>query len=212
MKKTFIFITIILVLNVFSLQVFSAEGMQETINQNLSPLNYRNADKVMEKIGSLRYNINDFPELEIRGSERTINKNAAFHCYKMNNRRSYPQTWLKSGTDAVFSDAIELTLIPICDDESPSGYMSIREKEGASNEIEVRGPRMCGSAYMAWMDYIVDRSSLDGFLKENGITSLTDIKCVLGREEQAPDFIYLNTDKGEFVIPYFDTGDIKYIG
>jgi len=212
MKKTFIFITIILMLNIFSPDAFSAEGMLDTINQELSPQNYGNSDKVTEKIESLNYNINDFPELEIRGSDRTINKSAAFHCYKMRNRSSYPQTWIKSGTDVVFSDAIELTLIPICDDDSPSGYIYLKEKEDGSNEIEARGPRMSGSAYMAWMDHIVDRFSLERFLKENEITSLTDIKCVLGSEEQGPDFIYLNTDKGEFVIPYFNAGDINNNG
>jgi hypothetical protein len=83
MKRMPVCLTLILVLISICPATFSAENLTDTINQKLSPLNYSNADRVMEEIGSLVYNADDFPGLEIKGSERTNNKDSAFHCYKM---------------------------------------------------------------------------------------------------------------------------------
>ena len=202
MKRVFVYLVPILVLIIICTPVCFAESIAETIDQKLSPLDHRNADKIIEKIEQLVYNASDYPEIEVRYSDRTLNKGAAFHCYRMTDE-NYARTWLNSGKDAVFADAEELTIVPVCDDGRPSGYISIRENEDAEDGIEVRGPRMNGKAYMAWMEYLVDRSRFAEFLNENGITSLSDIRCVLGREDLAPDFIYLETNKGEYVLPYF---------
>lgn len=207
MKRVFVYLVPILVLIIICTPVCFAESIAETIDQKLSPLDHRNADKIIEKIEQLVYNASDYPEIEVRYSDRTLNKGAAFHCYRMTDR-SYSRTWLKSGKDAVFADAEELTIIPVCDDGRPSGYISIREKEDSEDGIEVRGPRMNGKAYMPWMKYLVDRSGFAEFLNENGITSLSDIRCVLGREDLAPDFIYLDSNIGEYVISYFSVGGI----
>lgn len=214
MRKQMIFIfVIILSMSAVQIHCLGVSDLLGKINYYMSPMNYKNAEKVTEKIQSLNDLVNDYQEIKINGSERILNKDAAFHCYKMNNRQKYQKIWMDKGTEAVFNEAIEITIVPICDDETPSGYVILSEKKnGSSIEIAYEGSRMSGKAYMSWMEYIVDKDKLVKLLTDNEIASITDLKCVLGREEQEPDFIYISTDIGEYVIPYFTAGEIDFNG
>lgn len=143
----------------------------------------------------------------------------AFYAYRLyagyysSVKTGYATEWIRiKNTKKMFSNQKALCLlIPIMQEDKPVGVTTIYKNTNYKQNIKIDpsttkyniNDTIDDTGYMQSLEYIVDKDKLVNLLEEKGMKTLHDIKYVSGYADGGfADFIYLDTDKGEFVIPY----------
>lgn len=201
-------------------------SMPEKVNRELtlSGENKQNLETIMKDSETVKTTVN----LDEYGLEEEVfppNSTAkhdtelAFYAYRLYSgyynsaKTGYATKWIKiKNSKKMFSNKKALCLIvPIMQENKPVGITTIYKNTNYKQNIKIDpstteyniSDTIDDTGYMQSLEYIVDKDKLIDFLEEKGIESLNDIKYVCGYSDGGfADFIYLDTDKGEFAIPY----------
>ncbi len=156
-----------------------------------------------------------FPQGAIAEHEKSLALYAyrLYSAYYSSVKTGFATHWLKvKSPSKIFGNEKALCLIvPIMYQGKPVGATTIYKNTNYKEDIKTDptsteyniSTTIDDIGHMQSLEYIVDKEKLAKLLKDSGITALKDIKYVTGYADGAfSDFIYLNSDKGEFAIPY----------
>lgn len=214
----------------------STQSISEKIDLELSKKsmpNYENLINEMENQDYISASINlddyDFEAgIYPKGSVASRANDLAFFAYRLyysyydKAKTGYATQWLKEKSSKKMLSSKDICLlIPIVLDGKPIGVTTIYENKNYNREKRYDSQAqkfnisdtIVDTGYMQSLEYIVDKAKLAGMLEDNGITKLIDIKYISGYADGGfADFIYLNTDKGEYAIPYIYIENTEHNG
>lgn len=132
--------------------------------------------------------------------EHLVRSDLLFQCYSL--PQSYAQEWKDNGYDYLVSLCKKMWVAPICENGVPTGRIKVYVD--SSNNVSYHVARSSSNEGVVSLDYIVDKGKLVSLLSEHGISQLNNIRFFDGSRNCTYSFYYIDSDKGEFVISYYN--------